>query len=234
MTRRLPQPDAAQPSWARLRRPRMFAGAVSGISAYALLGWAPTMTGPLRFILAWDLGVTVALLALFFGLRRTPPHKMRDIAARQTAGKWTVLGLTVFAACASLVAIAGEVPMIKTAGQLEEAARIALVLLTIVLSWALIHTVFALHYAHDYYIEASSDDPQKAGPAAGIAFPGHKPLSYGDFVYFAFTIGMTFQVSDVQITDPAVRRLAIAHGMISFFYATGILALTVNLLAGLL
>lgn len=220
--------------WSRLRRPRLFAGAASGIGAYALLLGVPTLSGLLRFILAWDFGVTVALVALFFGLRRAPPHRMRAIALRQTAGKWTVLGLTVVAACASLVVIAAEVPLLKTVTGLEEAARVTLVLLTIVLSWALIHTVFALHYAHDYYMRAGVDHPDKPGPRAGIVFPGHEPLSYGDFVYFAFTIGMTFQVSDAQITDPAVRRLAIAHGMIAFFYATGILALTINLLAGLL
>jgi uncharacterized membrane protein len=67
-----------------------------------------------------------------------------------------------------------------------------------------------------------------------MVFPGSRPPAYGDFVYFSFTIGMTFQVSDVQITDPAVRQLAITQGIISFFYATGILALTVNLVAGML
>jgi uncharacterized membrane protein len=103
-----------------------------------------------------------------------------------------------------------------------------------VLSWALINTILALHYAHDYYSRAAADNAEQAVQEKSLLFPGTRPPSYGDFVYFSFTIGMTFQVSDVQIIDPAVRQLAIAHGIISFFYATVILALTVNLVAGIL
>jgi uncharacterized membrane protein len=108
-----------------------------------------------------------------------------------------------------------------------------LLVVTIVLSWALINTMFALHYAHDYYSQAATDETGQA-VERGLAFAGRKPPVYGDFLYFSFTIGMTFQVSDVQITDLHVRQLATAHGIISFFYATVILALTVNLVAGLL
>jgi len=219
--------------WSRLRRPRLFAGTTTGIVVYILLLFVGSISGRLRFILAWDIGVTVALLAMLIGLRNASPERMQAIAARQVTGKWTVLALTVVAASASLVAIAAEVPLIKTAEQFEQAARLTLVVGTIVLSWALINTIFALHYAHDYYLPPGRES---AGPPeqGGIVFPGGRPPAYGDFVYFSFTIGMTFQVSDVQITASAVRKLAITHGIISFFYATGILALTVNLVAGLL
>jgi uncharacterized membrane protein len=215
--------------WNRLRRPRLFAGTATGIAVYLLLLLVPAMSGRLRFIVAWDVGVTVALLAMMIGLRNASPERMRAAAARQVTGKWTVLGLTVVAASASLVAIAAEVPLLKNAGQPELLARLALVVVTIVLSWALINTIFALHYAHDYYFR-----PCATGGEGGLAFPGKGQPAYGDFVYFSFTIGMTFQVSDVQIVDPYLRKLAITHGIISFFYSTGILALTVNLVAGLL
>ncbi len=215
-----------------MRRPRLFAGVTTGVVVYLLLLFVGSISGRLRFILAWDIGVTVALLAMLIGLRNTSPERMRTIAARQVTGKWTVLGLTVVAASASLVAIAAEVPLIKTAAQFEQVARLTLVVVTIVLSWALINTIFALHYAHDYYLPPAGErDP---AVQEGIVFPGGRPPAYGDFVYFSFTIGMTFQVSDVQITASAVRKLAITQGIISFFYATGILALTVNLVAGLL
>jgi uncharacterized membrane protein len=227
------QAESTQPrrSWPRLRRPRLFVGTTTGIVVYLLLLLVDSISGRLRFIVAWDIGVMVALTLMLVTLRHASPERMRAYAARQVTGKWTVLGLTVVAASASLVVIAAEVPLIKTAAQFEQIARLALVVVTIVLSWALINTIFALHYAHDYYLGASGKEQCIQG---GIVFPGSRPPAYGDFVYFSFTIGMTFQVSDVQITDPAVRQLAITQGIISFFYATGILALTVNLVAGML
>jgi uncharacterized membrane protein len=225
------QSGAPRRFWMHLRRPRLFAGTTTGIVVYLALLFVDSVSGRLRFILSWDIGVTVALTLMLFTLRHASPERIRTIAARQVVGKWTVLGLTVVAATASLVVIAAEVPIIKTAEQFEQIARLTLVLATIVLSWALIHTIFALHYAHDYYLGASGKAQSVQG---GIVFPGDRPPSYGDFVYFAFTIGMTFQVSDTQIVDPAVRQLAITHGIISFFYSTGILALTINLVAGML
>ncbi len=225
------QPGAPRSFWSHLRRPRLFAGTTTGIVVYLALLFVDSIPGRLRFILSWDIGVTVALTLMLFTLRHVSPERIRTIAARQVVGKWTVLGLTVVAATASLVVIAAEVPLIKTAAHFEQMVRLTLVLVTIVLSWALIHTIFALHYAHDYYLGASGKEQCVQG---GIVFPGDRPPSYGDFVYFSFTIGMTFQVSDTQIVDPAVRQLAVTHGIISFFYSTGILALTINLVAGLL
>jgi uncharacterized membrane protein len=219
--------------WLRLRRPRLAVGVTSGVLIYVLLFVFSSMPGRLRFILSWDTGVLVATV-LLIGLRRALPDKMRRIAARQDAGKWAVLLLTLVAGCASLVAIAAEVPLVRDAGELEKIMRIGLIIATIVLSWAFIHIIFALHYAHDYYSSASGGTPGRGATNKGLAFPGEAMPTYLDFVYFSFTIGMTFQVSDVQITDPALRGLALTHGIISFFYATGILALTINMVAGLI
>ncbi len=218
--------------WLRLRRPRLAAGVASGVLIYELLFVFSSMSGWLRFVLSWDAGVLVAM-TLFIGLRHALPDTMKRIAAQQDAGKWTVLFLTLVAASASLVGIAGEVPLIRSAGEFEKIMT-SLIIATIVLSWAFIHTIFALHYAHDYYSSKSAGTANGAPLYKGLAFPGGAMPTYLDFAYFSFTIGMTFQVSDVQITDPAMRRLALTHGIISFFYATGILALTVNMVAGLL
>ena len=234
MTNPQTEPVGARGFLLRLRRPRLFAGAATSIAVYLLLLFVTSISARLRFILAWDIGVIVALLAMLFGLRRASPDRMRAIAARQVTGKWTVLALTVVAASASLIAIAAEVPLIKTAGAIEQVVRLTLVVVTIVLSWALINTIFALHYAHDYYLRTCGDIAGRPAQEPGLVFPGGRSPAYGDFVYFSFTIGMTFQVSDVQITDLSVRQLAITHGIISFFYATVILALTVNLVAGML
>jgi uncharacterized membrane protein len=219
--------------WLRLRRPRLAAGVSSGLLIYVLLFVFSSLSGRLRFILSWDAGVLVAMI-LLVGLRSAAPDMMKRIAARQDAGKWTVLFLTLIAGSASLVAIAGEVPLIRSAGEFEKIARFGLIIATIVLSWTFIHTIFALHYAHDYYSSVSGGSARADVASKGLAFPGEAPPTYMDFVYFSFTIGMTFQVSDVQITSPARRGLALTHGIISFFYATGILALTINMVAGLI
>lgn len=222
------KPDQAPPRWLRLRRPRLAAGVAGGVLVYALLFLFTSLPGRLGFVLSWDACVLIAMI-LLAGLRDTQPNALKRIAAQQDAGKWTVLFLTLVAASASLIAIAGEVPLIKNAAEFEKIVRIALIVATIILSWSFIHVIFALHYAHDYY---SSDDG--GATTEGLAFPGKTAPTYMDFVYFSFTIGMTFQVSDVQITDPVMRTLALTHGIISFFYSTGILALTINLVAGVI
>lgn len=192
-----------------------------------MLSAAGAGSGRLRFILSWDAGVLVAI-ALLFALRNISPDSVMRIAARQDAGKWAVLWLTLLAGSASLVAIAGEVPLIRHAGEVEKIARLILIVATIVLSWSFIHTIFALHYAHDYYL-----GPGEA-KHRGLSFPGAAKPTYLDFAYFSFTIGMTFQVSDVQVTTAALRALVLTHGILSFFFATGILALAINIVGGLI
>ncbi len=194
---------------------------------FLILALLTSMPARLSFVLSWDVGVLVATL-LLIRIRGASPDVMKKIAEQQDAGKWMVLFLTLIAASASLVAIAGEVPPIAKADGMEKILRIGLVASTIVLSWAFIHTIFALHYAHDYYSK------RKAGRHRDLVFPGEDTPNYMDFVYFSFTIGMTFQVSDVQIADRAFRGLALMHGIISFFYSTVIVALTINLFAGLI
>jgi hypothetical protein len=104
--------------------------------------------------------------------------------------------------------------------------QLTLATITIALSWAMVHTTFALHYAHDYY---------RGATPGGLAFPGadakNEEPDYWDFVYFSFVVGMTAQVSDVGITDKTIRRTATAHGIISFIFNTALLALMVNIAA---
>lgn len=220
--------------WGRLGWPRLASGLLIGLAVYALLLFVAGLSWRLRFISAWDVGASCTLAALFIGLRRSPPEAMKRNALRQDAGKWAVLVLALVAATAGLVVIAAEMPLVKNASGAEQVARVVFVIYTIVVSWAFIHTIFALHYAHDYYADA---DLSASGHNLGsqrLIFPGEQKPSYGDFLYFSFTIGMTFQVSDVQIADSEIRRVALLHGATSFFYSTGILALMINLVAGLI
>jgi uncharacterized membrane protein len=112
----------------------------------------------------------------------------------------------------------------------QTAAIYSLGFAAVVLGWLLIHTLFIFRYAHLYYEDRDRDNKSDGG----LAFPGtHEPKDL-DFAYFSFVLGMTFQVSDVQITSPRIRALALAHGLVSFGYNTAILALVVNTVAGLL
>ena len=101
---------------------------------------------------------------------------------------------------------------------------------SILFSWALVHTILTFHYAHLYYDDQKDDPLQNR---EGLSFPKEKAPDYIDFAYFSFVVGMTFQVSDVQITDRRMRRLVLAHGLISFLLNTFVVALTVNFIAGL-
>jgi uncharacterized membrane protein len=220
--------------WGQLRRPRLTSAVLLGLTVYALLMLFTGLSWRLRFIAAWDIGTTFALAALFIGLRKESADAIRLRAKRQDAGKWTVLCLAVVAATASLVVIASEMPLVKTAVGAEQAARVVFVIYTIIVSWAFINTMFALHYAHDYYLAADLSVPAASSESQRLIFPGGQQPTYGDFLYFSFTVGMTFQVSDVQIADAEMRRVALLHGVTSFLYSTGILALAINLVAGLI
>ena len=103
------------------------------------------------------------------------------------------------------------------------ASYFTLAALTILISWILIHVMFALHYAHEFY------GGEDVGRGGGLKFPGDPRPDYWDFVYFSFVIGMTFQVSDVQVTGKHLRRLVVAHGVVAFFFSVAILALAVNI-----
>jgi uncharacterized membrane protein len=96
-------------------------------------------------------------------------------------------------------------------------------------SWFLIHTMFAIHYAHEYYLRAV----KREDSAGGLQFPSEDAPDYWDFMYFSFVIGMTSQVSDVAIASRHLRRVSLVHGILAFFFNTTILATGINLVAGL-
>ena len=187
---------------------------------------------PTRVIIAWDSGF-ICLLALIWSIMiSATPQKMRYRAQHQDANRWLISSIVIGAACASLLAI---VFMLKSTPKGSSPSLVILHLslsaLTIVTSWLLIHTVFTLRYAHRYYSDNRATS--MVDDSEGLDFPNEKKPDYWDFLYFSFVIGMTFQVSDVQIASRPMRRLALVHAMLSFFFNTVIFALSVNLIAGL-
>src|SRR5262249_35366851 len=159
-----------------------------------------------RLLVAWDIGVALYLALAFPAMAKADVARIRRRAALLDEDRIAFLILTAGAALASLGAIVAELGDKETA---HAPANLALAVVTIALSWAFTHTIFALHYAHEFYGSRYED--------GGLAFPGKEQPDYWDFVYFSLVIGMTSQVSDVAITAKGIRRMAAAHGVLSFF-----------------
>ncbi|WFU40904.1 DUF1345 domain-containing protein [Bradyrhizobium sp. CB82] len=198
-------------------RPRTFIALATGVLVCLLLPGSLRLVT--RLLIGWDALIAVYLTLVYSMMLNQDHNHIRRAAVMQDDGRFVILLVIAVGAFASIAAIVAELGTHRGIGELS------LAITTIALSWAAVHTTFALHYAHDYYRHA------KPG---GLQFPsGEKDdhADYWDFVYFSFVIGMTAQVSDVGITDKIIRRTATAHGIVSFIYNTALLALTVNIAA---
>jgi len=155
---------------------------------------------------------------------------MQTRAIAQDEGAGMILALAIAAAAASLVTIGVELSLAKGSHGLEGALRIALAFVTVVLSWTFVQTIFALHYAHEYYAPIE-DEP--ASIRAGLGFPGEAQPDYWDFLHFALVIGVAGQTADITFTSKAQRRTGTVHSVLSFAFNTIVLALSINLTASL-
>jgi uncharacterized membrane protein len=178
-----------------------------------------------RWLIAWDVAVAGYLAACAVMMARSDLKGLRQRAAEQDEGAGFVMMLTTAAALTSMVAIVAQLGGPAKNGQYS-GLHIALAIATILLSWTFTHVIFALRYAYEYY-----DDEDCVG---GLDFPGEKEPDYWDFIYFAFVIGMTFQVSDVAVQSRKLRKMVVGHGAVSFVFNTTILALTVNIAGSLI
>jgi uncharacterized membrane protein len=189
-----------------------------------------SLPGELRFatrlLLAWDCGVVVFLAAVAGMMAHSDKRRIQERADREDEGALATLVLTLLAAMASLAAIGAELHGLKGEGEVTGPGRAALAGLTILLSWLFVHTIFALHYAHDYF--AGTDDRE------GLRFPTKDAPDYWDFLYFSFNLGAASQTSDVIIEAKRMRRLVLAHTILSFLFNTTVLALAINVGASLL
>ena len=200
-------------------RPRLFISLGIGALVTAVLTVFTDWRTATRLLVGWDIYVGLYLALVAHLMAGAEVERIRARAAVEDEGQFAILMLTVVAALASLGAIFSELGT----GTGRRPAHIVLAALTILLSWAFIHTIFALHYAHEFYDEDIG---------GGLAFPGGETEpDYWDFVYFSFVIGMTSQVSDVGVTHKEIRRTVAAHGVVSFVFNAALLALTVNIAA---
>jgi uncharacterized membrane protein len=205
--------------------------ALGRISLALALGAAAGLLLSLRYptLLAtvggWDVGGLALLTIAWFIIAPSDAAATRKRAAADDPGRTAVYALTLLTSATSL--LAATVLVGGASEMTPQASRelIALCLLTVAVSWTLTHTAFALRYAHLYYRE----DAKGAG---GVDFPGGAPPRYSDFAYLAFTVGMTFQVSDTDVSSAQIRRTVLMHAAISFAYNTAILTFVLNLVFG--
>ena len=214
------------PRWLPFRaHPRLLIGIICGVAVMlATRGW---LRPSLRAVIGWDIGILCYLTLILAMAARATPQSMQRRAASEDATRWIFLAAIPGAAWASMFAL---LALLHEAHNAAGPLSVELALLagaTILLSWMLAHTMFALHYAHDYYADVAAKRP------AGLLFPGNpREPDYWDFLYFSLVVGMTCQVSDVQVAGRLWRRLVLAHGVVSFLFNTVVLALSINLLAG--
>jgi uncharacterized membrane protein len=201
-------------------RPRHSLAALAFVAAGA--GFFAAGIAPLRAVLAgFDVAALLFLILVVHLFAHADVAAIRRRARIEDAGRRTFLWTNIAFSVIVLLALAQEV----LASRHGSTRDIVLAAASLLLSWLYFNTIFALHYAHGYY-----GDSGRAG--SGLEFPGNGEPDYWDFVYFAVTIGMTFQVSDVQVSERGLRRQVAVHALIAFFFNVVILALAVNIAAG--
>jgi uncharacterized membrane protein len=210
------------PSWSPTRfvkaRWRLLVSALLGAAVAVLL--PPDLLHVTRLLIGWDAGTALYLSLVLLMISRADTARVRREAAIQDEGRYAIPILTVIAGLASLAAIV--VWLRLTPDTDSEPTHLALLFLTTVLSWLFVHSIFALHYAHEYYAE-------HRGKGGGLRFPGDDTPDYWDFVYFAFAIGTSTAVSDVAVTSRAIRQTVTAHGLVAFIFNVTMIALTVSI-----
>ena len=174
--------------------------------------------------MAFDVAALLFVASLTPLFRQSGPEAIREHSDAYDANRLLVLGMTLLMTVAVMVVIAGELPNAKQ-GNVFAIGRLVSTLLLI---WIFENTIFALHYAHEYYASPPGSDED----AGGLDFPGDGEPDYSEFVYFSFTLGMTFQTSDVDITSSRIRNIALLQCFISFVFNLGVIAFTINALGG--
>lgn len=209
-------------------RPRAFAAAIAGFAVFMLL--PNSFRGPVREAMAWCAGGGVYLVMAFRVMSSCSGQALKRRAARQDDSAIVILVVVLLAIFSSFSAIFGIIGEAKGASTDGKLFFVGLAAATIVISWLVTQVVFTLHYAHEFYAPHRSVD--KDAPQA-LNFPEDKEPDYWDFFYFATSFGAASQTSDVMINSKSMRRLTTLHAIVSFFFNTMVLALTINLAASL-
>ncbi|MGJ0508718.1 MAG: DUF1345 domain-containing protein [Methylocystis sp.] len=212
-------------------------GVIVGVSLPAAItppqgapDWLPfEFSAITRGLIGWNVAVALYLVAVTRMIMRSTHESIRRRAILSDEGRSVVLFLTATATCVAIGAIVAELGQSKALIGEEKGAHILLAVFTVFVSWAFMHLIFALHYAHEFYAETTA--PPNAGPhtSGGLHFPMTQTPQYLDFLYFSYVIGVACQTADVEICSRRMRLVALLHGVVAFFFNTTILALMVNI-----
>ncbi|MGJ7579923.1 DUF1345 domain-containing protein [Variovorax sp. RHLX14] len=203
---------------------RLLYGLVAGLG-FGLIPWPVDIVA--RALMGWSFGAAFYLLLAWWLAEVYDAQRTRERSQSLDPPNVLILIIMLTAVGACVTAIAMLLQQVKDMNGLERVAHVGLAVLALAMSWLLIHTIYAFHYAHRYYQQELRNEPN--GP--GLDFPGKLDPDYMDFLYFSFVIGMTSQVSDVQATSRQMRRITLIHGVLSFAFNMLVLALSINVVA---
>lgn len=179
-------------------------------------------------MILWDVFALTYVIFSWIVFFTSSTEHITKKARTDDGGKFFVFFIVIFASFVSMITVSILVASKESLG-MHEAVYLPIIIGGILLSWTLVHTTFCFHYAHLFYDNVEGTETN----AEGLEFPNEKQPDYIDFAYFSFVIGMTFQVSDVEISSRKIRRLALLHSLLAFILNTFVVALTINLIAGL-
>ena len=209
-------------------RPRLVFAAAVGAAIYWIgLGFF-TEFAAISSLIAWNTGALLYLLLAWHSMSTTGVQGIRERALSQDEGSIAILVLVVLAALAVLLAVGTQLAQVKDLHGRERVAHVSLAALTVLTSWLFTQVLFALHYAHDFYMARirGAQDP--------LVFPGTRDPAYADFFHFACVIGTAAQTADICFNGSALRPVGTLHCVVAFFFNAALLSLTINLAAGLL
>lgn len=224
-------------SWLPVRyvraRPRLFLCAALGIAAGLAL---PHMWQlHTRLLLAWNVGTLAFLLSIGIMMSRASHTTIKRNAALQDEGQFLILSLASLAAVASIAAIVVQLGGVKDSVGAIKMLHLGLAGVTIVSAWSFMHVMFALHYAHEFFDEWRAHPGKDLQLRGGLEIPGSDEYpDYLDFLYFSFVIGVASATADINIAARPIRRIALVHSVLAFFFNMAILGLTINIAAGLI
>jgi uncharacterized membrane protein len=213
-------------------RPRLVGAILAGTVCGVALALAPTpLATSSRVILSWDAGCVWFIVASLLAMSGQEGRDIRARAAEQDDGRGMILGLVLLATVASLAASGVELSLAKSDHGAWKTLRVCLAFVTVAASWFVAQLIFALHYAHEYYTAA----PDKPAPAirGGLNFPEGGEPDYWDFLHFSIIIGVASQTADISFGSRMLRRVGTVHSLLAYAFNTIVVALTINLWAGI-